>query len=240
MKLIGKEQGFEFSQALDTYDWESNNGGNLTVVDMGGSNGTAMKYLAEKHAGIHCVVQDQPCVIRGCQELLPEKLRGRISFQEHDFFKPQPVVGADIYFMRCILHDWPDSSCVDILRALIPALKSGSRILLNEHMLPEPGTVGEWQAREIRCVMASQPELFTQLIPCRSVDFGVWAMGNSKEREETDWKILFAKADKRYRYERTIILPDGKMALFEFILDGKSGPANSLFQSAVCHPIRDI
>ncbi|KAK6851072.1 hypothetical protein PG987_000706 [Apiospora arundinis] len=30
---------------------------------------------------------------------------GRIKLQTHDFFTPQPVKGARVYFMRTILHD---------------------------------------------------------------------------------------------------------------------------------------
>lgn len=158
MHHFGMEQGFEFAQALDSYDWKQINDGKLTVVDVGGSIGGAMVYLAEKYPDTKCVVQDLPIIIKGCQERLPKKLRGRVSFQEHDFFKIQPVVGADVYFIRHVLHDWTDKRCTDILRALIPALKRGSRVLLNEQVLPEPGTLGQWQAREYRCVNSISPQ----------------------------------------------------------------------------------
>ena len=72
---------------------------------------------------------------------LPEKYRGRVRFQQHDFFTPQPIKDADIYFLRFILHDWPDEECISILRNLVPALKNGAKILINEMVLPEPNTV---------------------------------------------------------------------------------------------------
>lgn len=32
----------------------------------------------------------------------------------------QPVKDADVYFMRAVLHNWPDEYCVRILRNLLP------------------------------------------------------------------------------------------------------------------------
>lgn len=43
--------------------------------------------------------------------------------------------------MSSILHDWPDSNCVDILRNIAAAMKPGySRLLLNEAVVPSVGT----------------------------------------------------------------------------------------------------
>ena len=61
----------------------------------------------------------------------------------HNFFDEQPVKGADIYFFRYIFHDWPESYGVKILRALIPALKIGSKVVIHEFAIPERGTVSE-------------------------------------------------------------------------------------------------
>ena len=56
-----------------------------------------------------------------------------IELQVHDFFTPQPIKGARAYFMRSVLHDWPDESCRRILYHLKDAMEPGySRILINE------------------------------------------------------------------------------------------------------------
>lgn len=64
-------------------------------------------------------------------------LKARISFDEYDFFTPQPVE-ADIYIFRHILHDWNDKDSVKILSSLLPALKPGARVLISEGLLPPP------------------------------------------------------------------------------------------------------
>lgn len=49
----------------------------------------------------------------------------------HDFFTPQPVA-ADAYFFRMIFHDWSNKNCVRILRALVPVLRKGAKVLIND------------------------------------------------------------------------------------------------------------
>ena len=50
-------------------------------------------------------------------------------------------IGAKYYYMRNILHDWPDEQCKQILSNLKPALRKGhSRILLNEIIIPDVGS----------------------------------------------------------------------------------------------------
>ena len=68
----------------------------------------------------------------------------------HDFFTEQPVKDADVYFFKWIFHDWSDKYSIKILRSLIPALKKGSKIILNEYVIPQPGEVSLLKEREIR------------------------------------------------------------------------------------------
>ena len=67
----------------------------------------------------------------------------------HDFMTPQPVI-ADLYLIRYIFHGWADTAVVKILRQLIAALKRGARVLVNEHILPEPGTASLTKERDAR------------------------------------------------------------------------------------------
>lgn len=59
---------------------------------------------------------------------------------------------TDIYFFRWIFHNWPDRYCVKICWALIPVLKPGALILIQEFLLPEPGTISCYQERKMRLV----------------------------------------------------------------------------------------
>ena len=122
------------SHLLANYPWASLAA--ATVVDVGGSDGYISIQLARAFPNLRLVVQDLPNVIACAIDKIPPELEGRIKFQKHDFFTEQPEVGADVYLFRWILHDWPDKQVVAILRQLIPALKVGARIVVNDNIGP--------------------------------------------------------------------------------------------------------
>ncbi|KAL8805329.1 MAG: hypothetical protein Q9182_002003 [Xanthomendoza sp. 2 TL-2023] len=99
----------------------------------------------------------------------------------HDFFQEQPIKGAEIYTLRWILHDWSDKYAARILRALIPALKPGAKVLVLESVLPAPGELSAYQEKAYR-----------------SMDMTMLATHNAKERDIEDWKKLFRIADPGY------------------------------------------
>jgi hypothetical protein len=121
-----------------------------TVVDMGGSDGGLMVAIARAYPSLRCcVVQDLPAQIEKAPPL-PQDVSDRVTLQSHDFFTPQPVMGAEVYLFRWIFHNWADKYCLRILENLIPALKPGSRIVLNEVCLPEPNIISNRWERRLR------------------------------------------------------------------------------------------
>jgi hypothetical protein len=95
--------------------------------------------LAEKYPDMKFVVQDLPHTIASA----PVEKNERETYQIHDFFTPQPVVGADIYFFRWVFHNQSDKYAVKILQALKPALKSGAKVVINENCFRGQGEEGE-------------------------------------------------------------------------------------------------
>jgi hypothetical protein len=81
-------------------------------------------------------VQDLPIVI---ESLKPGDLPEGIEAQAHDFFKPQPVKGANAYYLAAVLHDWPDKQALQILGQIREAMRKKSVVLINENALPERG-----------------------------------------------------------------------------------------------------
>lgn len=71
----------------------------------------------------------------------------KIKALAHNFFTPQPIKGARVYFLHSTLHDWPDDRAKEILLQLRPAMSKGySKILLNEAAVevkdPTPASTG--------------------------------------------------------------------------------------------------
>jgi trans-aconitate methyltransferase len=150
MKAYQTLPGWEAGSALENFQWK-NLGPGATVIDVGGGDGSFARSLAERYPSLgNIIIQDSADVVRRAEETIPTEMRNRVKIQVHDFFKPQPVQGADVYFFRKILHDWPDSAAVDILKNTVPAMKPHSRIILNDECVPAIGTLPnlkEWQTR---------------------------------------------------------------------------------------------
>ncbi|KAK7187979.1 hypothetical protein DPSP01_003136 [Paraphaeosphaeria sporulosa] len=150
-----------------------------TVVDVGGAQGHVSVHLARRFPGLNFVVQDIPEVIDGAEGKVPEELGSRVSLVPHDMFSPQPARNADVYLLRYVLHDWPDKYCIRVIENIVPVLKKGGKIVLQEHVLAEHGSLGLLAEMQVRSMDAIMMSLF-----------------NSRERTVADWEDVFARAGK--------------------------------------------
>ncbi|CAH0004400.1 unnamed protein product [Clonostachys byssicola] len=140
------------------------------VVDVGGGRGHDLMSFAN---GINAapgklVLQDQPDVVASVEKT------DLFEIQAHDFYTPQPVKSARVYFLHSILHDWSDKDGVRILQNLKPALTPGySRVLLNEIVLSE-----------------EKPS-----VPATSMDMMMLGhFGESRERSTEEWTAIVTEA----------------------------------------------
>jgi hypothetical protein len=58
-----------------------------------------------------------------------------------------------VYFLRLVLRALPDKFAVQALKALIPVLKTGVKILIQDVCMPEPNTIPLWRERTERYVV---------------------------------------------------------------------------------------
>jgi hypothetical protein len=138
------------------------------LVDIGGGIGHQTIEFKEHHpdAG-RMVVQDTAPVINSVKSLPPG-----IEAMVYDFFKPQPIRGAKVYFLAHVLHDWPDKEAKVILEQVRDAMGPNSVLLLSETIMPERG------APFMAAVM----------------DFSMMAAYASLERTETQFSVLLRDA----------------------------------------------
>lgn len=147
MRAYTSGPGFNVSHVLNNYDWSSL--GSTQVVDIGGAQGHVAIALAEQFPNLKILVQDMEMMIAGAENNVPEQVKGRVEFEAHDLFAPQSL-RADVFYLRWILHNWSDKYCVLILKSLIPALKPGTRILIQDTLMPEPGDIARWREIDLR------------------------------------------------------------------------------------------
>lgn len=110
-------------------------GGGVAFVDIGGGVGQDSEALRlkapERFPAGSIILQDLNEVMDRAEAAGESIVRA-----SHDFFQPQPVIGAAVYFMHLVLHDWPDDKAGQILDNLRPAMKRGySRLLINDIVL---------------------------------------------------------------------------------------------------------
>ncbi|KAK3679514.1 hypothetical protein LTR78_001075 [Recurvomyces mirabilis] len=139
----------------------------VLLVDVGGNAGHDITKFHQANPNLQgkLILEDLPQTI----ESIDAKAIAPVEPLAHDFFTEQPVKGAKAYYLKMILHDWPDSACHDILSNLKPALKAGySKILINETVIPDKGA--EWYAT--------------------GLDLLMMVTHSAHERREREWKAL--------------------------------------------------
>ncbi len=113
-----------------------------------------------------------------------QDLNGRVTFQQHDFFKVQPVHDAEAFILRQILHNYNDADCIKIIRAVVPALekcKKGTPLLINDIIMPRGGITTRYEEHNLR-----------------QVDLCMLVLLGAKQRTEQECGDLLKEADPRF------------------------------------------
>ncbi|KAG5336711.1 Sterigmatocystin 8-O-methyltransferase [Termitomyces sp. J132] len=129
------------------------------VVDVGGSVGSCTLHLFRASPNINYVVQDLEKQIMTAADFWQENASdavpsGKVKLQAHNFFTPQPVKGAAVYFLRLVIHDWPDDDAKNILKHLRDAANESSRLIIFDNLAFH---VCEDNANEMAAPKASAP-----------------------------------------------------------------------------------
>ena len=211
--------GFSAQYLVTAFPWGSDS--ELTVVDVGGGLGHVSRALVDHNPAIKCIVEDSAGVTTQGLEGLSANLQGRIQFHAHDFFQEQPIKGADVYLLRLVLHDWSDKYARMIIRALIPALRPGAKIVVNDRVIPGHHETSYLAEREARSVPMYTLDLRqTNERCCRDYDMYMLAFQNAKERTADDWSTLFNSADPRFKVTRVTQPLKAYLAVVEVTWEG--------------------
>jgi hypothetical protein len=144
----------------------------VLLVDVGGGEGHDVEAFGKAFpdAPGKLVLQDLGPVI---ENIKPGTLDDRIERQKIDMFKEQPVKAAKAYYFRHIFHDWPDHTCVQILKNHAAVMEKGySKLVIFEWILPSRGV-----------------PLYPALL-----DVNMMALLNAKERTEEQWNAIMKEA----------------------------------------------
>lgn len=117
---------------------KNNDEGRVVFADIGGGVGHQLVKFSAQFPELKgkLLLEDLPSVVDTATSL-----PGHVVKVGHSFFTPQPdqVKGAKAYYMRTILHDWPQKQAQSILENLRDAMSEDSVVLIHESVLPEEG-----------------------------------------------------------------------------------------------------
>lgn len=150
-------------------------------------------------------VQDLEKCAPHFEEAVPDDLRDRVSFQAHSFLDDQPTV-ADFYLLKYILIDWNDVMAEKIIRALIPALRPGAKVLVLE-LAPFQFPPGVPLARAVRRVVAGG-------------DMRMMSLFGQSQRSADDIEKLFTNIDNRFEVVKADLETAPQMLLLELVWRG--------------------
>jgi hypothetical protein len=170
--------GMAVEAALEVYDFSPFK----RIVDVGGGHGYAICSILNKHQHMEGVLFDLKDIVPGADARISDLgLQDRCCTTPGNFFEAVPE-GADLYFMKHILHDWTDEQCTTILRNIRNAMgknggdgKGDAKVVLLEFVVP-PGNVPH---------------------PSKIIDIEMLFFPGGRERMEHEWRNLFAGAGFR-------------------------------------------
>lgn len=168
-KTLG-EKWYE-SVPLNDVLGENIDASSVLLVDVGGAAGHDLLGFHKQHPDIpgRLILQDLPETIAS----LDMSKMTPVEAMAHNFFTPQPIKGAKAYYLKMVLHDWPDAQGIQILQNVKSAMKPGySKILINEIVIPETGA--DWFST--------------------SVDLLMMVVHSAAERREKQWRALIESA----------------------------------------------
>lgn len=109
-------------------------GGHRVVIDAGGATGSLARALVQARPELTALVLDRPEVVA----LAREEQADRVQFVAGDLFGDWGIRGDAVVLAR-VLHDWPDSEVLEILRRARGALLPGRRLYVVE-LLRDPAS----------------------------------------------------------------------------------------------------
>jgi hypothetical protein len=183
MSNLSAAAAVEIAAVLDT-------AGVACALDVGGANGEVVRALMRANPDLRGGVFDLPHVVPDAEAAARnDGLGDRFSAIGGDFFGSVPP--ADLYLLKYVLHDWPDDSCVQILKNCRAALQEGGRIVVIDYLVGEVGEPG--------------------LAPL--MDMNMLVMTGGRERDLAEFDALFASAGLR----RTAVRSAGAFAIIETV-----------------------
>jgi len=153
------------------------------IVDVGGAHGDLVLTILHANPHAHGTVFDLPHVADAArQAIATQGYAGRCKALGGDFFQAVPP-GGDVYMLKLIVHDWPDTEVLRILHNCRAVMPPDGTLLVIEMVIPDDH----------------------HLSPAHLSDLNMLVMTGGQERTVQEYDALLAQAGFRL----TRLIPTG-------------------------------
>ncbi|KDQ08320.1 hypothetical protein BOTBODRAFT_179953 [Botryobasidium botryosum FD-172 SS1] len=199
--MVGMQPYANEEALVGDLEWENLPAGSV-CVDIGGGIGAQVMLVSKAHPHLKMIVRDRDVLQAQADEFWasgdPTAISsGRVAWQAHDFFKPQPTKNTAVYFLRCVLHDWSDGHVLQILKHIRAACAPESKLIFIEHLIPfARSTPPDLDA----AALVQKPDVPQPLLNstggglAHASDVSMMALANGQERTITQWRSLTGEA----------------------------------------------
>eukprot|EP00438_Fugacium_kawagutii_P036827 Skav228627 [mRNA] locus=scaffold2037:537361:538500:+ [translate_table: standard] len=166
-ELMTVHSSKEIPLVLEMVPWKDYSG--KRVMDIGGGHGAVMGAVKNDFPEVQTLSFDMPRVIESATGGTPPgvEMIGGDMFDVASY--PSKL---DAIFMKHILHDWDDESCISILKACHGALNVGSKVFVADAIVPGPGETSSTLKAQLR------------------LDILMMLLFEAKERTKDQWRSL--------------------------------------------------
>lgn len=151
-----------------------------TIVDVGGGRGALLAGILQRSTNSRGILFDSRAVNSGAEAVMADAgVADRCTIESGGLFDPV-TPGGDAYVLKHIVHDWPDSKTLEILKNVRDAISADGRLLLIE-FVPTEGNAQH---------------------PGKLVDLWLMLLVGGKERTPAQYSELLASAG--FRLDRVV------------------------------------
>jgi len=107
------------------------------IVDVGGGHGAILRAILKEHPDVRGTLAEMPSLLTSANSAIAQDgLADRCQAVACNFFESVPA-GADLYFMKHIVHDWADEKALRLLKNIREVIPANGKLLLAEAVLDE-------------------------------------------------------------------------------------------------------
>ncbi|KAG1794326.1 S-adenosyl-L-methionine-dependent methyltransferase [Suillus plorans] len=195
--MMGYSEVQNSSAVLHHYPWDNVS----SVVDVGSGTGAMSIPLAKMFPHLRITDQDLPETMKLSRDIWEKKapealLSGHVEFVPLNFLEESPVAGKDVYYLRSVIHDWPDDESRVILNNIRKVMGPNSRVLIHDCVLlrpfQEPAIEANQSSKDHK---TPEPTLLNfGSHTSHQLDMAMWLLCNGKERTLNEFKNIGASA----------------------------------------------